>query len=71
MAYQEQSKEASIRDTDDLKHHWTKNLCNSMRKPTGKPDGKSEQILRCIAIEREIMNKTHAGMMGIEESEDE
>ena len=71
MAYQEQSKEASIRDTDDLKRHWTKNLCNSMKKPTGKPGEKNDRILRCIAIEREIMKKTHAGMMGIDESKGE
>ena len=69
LAYQEQSKEESVRDTDDLKRHWVKNLCNNMKKPTGKPDRISERILRCIGIEREIMRKTHAGMMGIEESE--
>jgi len=71
MAYQEQSREENQRDTDDLKRHWTKNLCNGFKKPTGKPDKKSGQILRCIAIERKIMDKMHAGVLGIDESEED
>jgi hypothetical protein len=41
-----------------------------MKKPTGQPGKNSDRTHRCIAIECKIMEKTHAGMMGIEESED-
>jgi hypothetical protein len=59
------------RNTDNLKRHWVKNLYQNMKKPTGQPGENSDSTHRCIAIERKIMEKTHAGMMGIEESEDE
>jgi hypothetical protein len=71
LAYQEQAREDEPRNTDDLKRHWVKNLCQNMKKPTGRPGENSDRTHRCIAIERKIMEKTHAGMMGIEESEDE
>ena len=71
LAYQEQAQEDDPRNTDDLKRHWIKNLCQSMKKPTGRPGENSDRTHRCIAIERRIMEKTHAGMMGIEESEGE
>ena len=51
MAYQEQSKEGNICDTEDLKHHcWMKNLCNGIKKLTGKPGEKNDRILCCIMI---------------------
>jgi hypothetical protein len=71
LAYQEQAREDDPRNTDDLKRHWVKNLCQNMKKPTGRPGENSDRMHRCIAIERKMMEKTHAGMMGIEESEDE
>ncbi len=71
MAYQKQSKDGSICNTDDLKRHWTKNLCNAMKKPTGKPGEKNDWILHCIAIKSKIMKNTYAGMIGIDESENE
>jgi hypothetical protein len=71
LAYQEQAREDDPRNTDDLRGHWVKNLCQNMKKPTGRPGENSDRTHRCIAIERKIMEKTHAGMMGIEESEDE
>mgnify|MGYP000276798726 CR=1 FL=1 len=70
-AYQAESGEAELRDTTDLKKHWHKVLCNGGKKPTGKPGENTDRTHRCIAIERKIMEKTHAGMMGIQESEDE
>jgi hypothetical protein len=39
--------------------------------PMTRPGENSDRTHRCIAIECKIMEKTHAGMMGIEESEDE
>ncbi len=42
-----------------------------MKKPTGRPDENSDCTHRCIAIERKIMEKMQAGMMGIQDSEDE
>jgi hypothetical protein len=71
LAYQEQAQENDPHNTDDLKCHWIKNLCQNMKKPTGKPGKNSDRTHRCIAIERKIMEKTQAGMMGIQESEDE
>jgi hypothetical protein len=37
LAYQEQAREDEPRNTDDLKRHWVKNLCQNMKKPTGRP----------------------------------
>ena len=71
LAYQEQAREDDPRNTDDLRRHWVKNLCQNMKKPTGRPGENSDRTHHCIAIERKIMEKTHAGMMGIEESKDE
>ncbi len=71
LAYQEQAWEDNPRNTDDLKRHWVKNLCQNTKKPAGRPGENSDHTHRCIAIERKIMEKMHAGMMGIEESEDE
>ena len=41
LAYQEQAQEKDPRNTDDLKRQWIKNLCQNMKKPTGKPDENS------------------------------
>ena len=70
LAYQEQAQENDPHNTDDLKCHWIKNLCQNMKKPTGKPGKNSDRTHRCIAIERKIMEKTQAGMNGIQESKD-
>ncbi len=64
-AYQEALKEEAIRETDDLKRHWVKNLCNGMNKPTGRRGEPSDHIHKCIAIERLILNKTHLGLCGV------
>jgi len=66
LAYQEQSQEDEIRNTDDIKRHWMRNLCNNMKKPTVKPGVSSDRTHRCIAIERKIMDKTYAGVMGFD-----
>ena len=71
LAYQEQAREDEPHNTDDLKRHRVKNLCQNMKKPMGRPGENSDRTHRCIAIECKIMEKTHAGMMRIEESEDE
>ncbi len=68
LAYQEQTKEASKRDTDDLKRHWICNLCKGMKKPTGQPGAANDRTLRCIAIEQKILEKMHLGFMGIPDS---
>jgi hypothetical protein len=59
-AYQEVSKEETIRETDDVKRHWVKNLCNGMNKPTGRRGEPSDRIHKCISIKRLILNKTHS-----------
>jgi hypothetical protein len=71
FAYHEQSKEDQARNTDDLKRHWIKTLCNGMKKPTGKPGGPKDRIHRCISIEKKILNKTHSGMLGLSSSDGE
>jgi len=71
LAYQEQVREDDPRNTDDLRRHCAKNLCQNMKKPTDRLGENSDRTHRCITIERKIMEKTHAGMMGIEESKDE
>jgi len=69
-AYQVAANEETIRDTTDLKKHWMKNLCNNMKKPTGRTGEVDDRIHRCISIEKKIMKKTHSGMMGFS-SDDE
>ena len=70
-AYMTAAKEDNLRDTDDLKRHWVKNLCNGMKKPTGGTGEKGERIHKCIAIERLILDKTHSGILGLSPDEDE
>jgi hypothetical protein len=70
-AYQAESGEAELRDTTDLKKHWHKVLCNGGKKPTGKPGAMTDRIFRCIAIERQILDKTSSGMMGASSLEDD
>ena len=65
LAYQEQTREETKHDTDDLKRHWIRNLCKGMKKPTGEPGAANDRVLRCIAIERKIMEKTYSGLVGI------
>ncbi len=47
------------------KRHFVKNLCNGMKKPMGSRGVKDNCINTCIAIERSIMDKMHASMLGI------
>jgi hypothetical protein len=70
IAYQSKAKEEALRDSDDLKKHWIRNLCNNMKKPTGRTGEKGDRIHRCIAIEKKIMDKTHSGMIGFSLEED-
>ena len=70
-AYMTAAKEDLIRDTDDLKRHWVKTLCNGMKKPTGGTGEKGERIHKCIAIKRLILDKTHSGILGLSPDEDE
>jgi len=70
FAYHEQLKEDQPRNTDDLKRHWIKTLCNGMKKPTGKPGGANDRIHWCISIEKKNLDKTHSGLLGLS-SDDE
>ncbi len=65
FAYHEQSKEKDPHNTDNLKSHWIKTLCNGMKKPTGNPGGPNDWIHRCISIEKRILDKTHSRMLGL------
>ena len=50
IAYQEALKKETPRNTDDLKRHWIKMLCNNMKKPTDKMGAdKTDQVIKCIA----------------------
>ena len=57
-AYQEETKEETkeetTRDTSYLKKHWIKNLCNNMRKPTGRMGENNDRIHWCMAIDKKI-----------------
>jgi hypothetical protein len=64
-AYMTEANEDILRDTDDLKRHWVKTLCNGMKKPTGGTGEKGERIHKCIHIERLILDKTHLGILGL------
>ena len=46
LAYKEKSKETAICDGNDVKNHWMKKLCNSMKKPTGRT-GKMRTVFMC------------------------
>ena len=59
------AKEDVLHDTDNLKRHWVKTLCNGIKKPTGGTGEKGERIHKCIAIERLILDKTHSGILGL------
>jgi hypothetical protein len=37
VAYQRESKEATLRRGEDLRDNWNRKLCNRMQKPTGSP----------------------------------
>ena len=52
IAYRSASKEDALCDTNDLKKHWIKNLCNNMKKPTGRMGENNDRIHRCMAIEK-------------------
>ena len=69
-AYQNISKEEVLRDTNDIKKHWIKNLCNNMKKPTGATGENGDRVNRCMKIEKKIMQKTNSGLLGFS-SEDE
>jgi hypothetical protein len=70
IAYQSKAKEEALHDSDNLKKHWIRNLCNNMKKLTGWTGEKGDWIHRCIAIKKKIMDKTHSGMIGFSSEED-
>ncbi len=44
IAYQAKANEESLRDTTNVKKHWLKNLCNSMKKPMGRTGDNGDRI---------------------------
>jgi hypothetical protein len=50
LAYLNEMKEKDVRDSNDMKMHWIKNLCNNMRKPMGRMDGNDDRVHCCMAI---------------------
>jgi hypothetical protein len=71
IAYQAKSNEEMQQDTTNVKKHWMKNLCNSMKKPMGWTGENGDRICRCIAIEKKIMRKTHSGFLGVLSDKDD
>jgi hypothetical protein len=69
LEYQSKSTEANLRRGEDLRDNWNKKLCNRMIKPTGKPGLIRNRIVRCIAIERRIMEKANAAILGVDSAE--
>jgi hypothetical protein len=70
IAYQSKSNKEALRDSNNLKKHWIRNLCNNMKKPMGRMGEKGDRIHLCIAIKKKIMDKTHLGMIGFSSEED-
>jgi hypothetical protein len=70
MAYQEKTKKEALCDCMDFKKALDKNLCNNMKKLTGRTGEDGDRINQCIAIEKKIMRKTHSGMLGFTLDED-
>jgi hypothetical protein len=64
MAYQERTKEEALCNYTEVKKHWINNLCNNMKKPTGRMGEDGNQINQCIAIEKKFMKKTYSRMLG-------
>jgi hypothetical protein len=69
-AYFTQLKEKALHNTTDVRKHWTKNLCNNMRKPTGRTGKNGNCIHQCMLIQKKIMKKTHSGMIGLSSDSD-
>jgi hypothetical protein len=46
ITYQAKSNEETQQDTTDVKKHWMKNLCNSMKKPMGRTGENCDRICR-------------------------
>jgi hypothetical protein len=45
LVYQDQTKEPTRHDTNDLKWHWICNLCQCIKKPVGKPAENNDRVL--------------------------
>lgn len=68
--YHARSREANVRDSSDVKRHWMKNLCNGMKKPTGRTGGANDRVHKCIAIEKLILDKTQSQILGVSSDEE-
>ncbi len=71
LEYQCGSAEANLCRGEDLCDNWNKKLCNRMQKLTGKPGLINNRIYCCIAIERRIMEKANAAILGLDLVESE
>ena len=66
LAYKEESKETILRTEKELRDNWVKKLCNNFKKPTGMTGEMGDRVLRCIVIERRIMEMTDSVFLGVE-----
>ncbi len=41
-----------MKETDDMKKHWIKNLCNNMKKLMGRTAWNDDRVHRCMVIEK-------------------
>ncbi len=64
MLYQNASNERDLRRGEGICDNWVRKLCNNIKKPTGKPGNNSDQIFRCLKIERHIQRKANAAILG-------
>ncbi len=71
IAYQGNSNEETQQDTTNVKKQWMKNLCNSMKKPTGRMVDNGDRICWCIVIKKRIMKKTHSGFLELSSDEED
>jgi hypothetical protein len=70
IPYQAKSNEETQQDTTNVKKHWMKILCNSMKKSMGWMGENGGRIGWCIVIKKKIMRKTHSGFLGVSTDED-
>lgn len=66
VLYQNAANEAELRDSDDIKRHWTQKLCNGFKKSTGRSRSDKDRILRCLNIQHKIMDASAASMYVLE-----
>ncbi len=65
LLYQNASNRRDLCRGEDICDNWVRKLCNNFKKPTGRPCDNSDQIFRCLKIERQIQRKANEAILGV------